>query len=221
MKKNEKLDIIYEDKDIIVVNKPAGLLTISTDKEKEKTLFHKVYVYIKKKNKNNKIFIVHRLDKDTSGIVMFAKSESLKVKFQNDWDNLAIERKYVAIVHGVVKDKKREIVSWLKETKTLLTYSSNKKEGGKKAITEYRVVGNNDNYSLLDIDIKTGRKNQIRVHMKDIEHPIVGDNKYGLNDKFKRMYLHAYKLSIIHPVTKKIFAFETDIPTNFIKLIQK
>ena len=221
MKKNEKLDIIYEDKDIIVVNKPAGLLTISTDKEKEKTLFHKVYVYIKKKNKNNKIFIVHRLDKDTSGIVMFAKSESLKVKFQNDWDNLAIERKYVAIVHGVVKDKKREIVSWLKETKTLLTYSSNKKEGGKKAITEYRVVGNNDNYSLLDIDIKTGRKNQIRVHMKDIEHPIVGDNKYGLNDKFKRMYLHAYKLSIIHPVTNKIFAFETDIPTNFIKLIQK
>jgi len=221
MKKNEKLDIIYEDKDIIVVNKPAGLLTVSTDKEKEKTLFHNVYMYIKKKNKNNKVFIVHRLDKDTSGIVMFAKNESLKIKFQNDWDNLAVERKYVAIVHGSVNDKKGEVISWLKETKTLLTYSSSKKGDGKRAITEYRTVGNNDNYSLLDIEIKTGRKNQIRVHMKDIGHPIVGDNKYGLNDKFKRMYLHAYKLSIINPVTKKSFVFETDIPTEFIKLIQK
>lgn len=219
MRNSEKIDIIYEDKDIIVVNKPAGLLTVSTDKEKEKTLFHKVYMYIKKKNKNNKVFIVHRLDKDTSGIVLFAKNESLKIKFQNDWDNLAKERKYIAIVHGKIEKKNGEIISWLKETKTLLTYSSNNGDG-KKAITNYRLVSNNTNYSLLDIDIKTGRKNQIRVHMKDIGHSIIGDSKYGIKDKFKRMYLHAYKLSIIHPVTKKLFEFETDIPLEFINLIK-
>ena len=220
MKSSERIDIIYEDKDIIVVNKPSGLLTVSTEKEKEKTLFHKVYMYIKKKNKNNKIFIVHRLDKDTSGIVLFAKNESLKIKFQNDWENLAKERKYIAIVHGKLGKKKGEIVSWLKETKTLLTYSSSKMGDGKKAITNYRVVSENETYSLVDIDIKTGRKNQIRVHMKDSNAPIVGDTKYGIKDKAKRMYLHAYKLSIIHPITKKILEFETDIPNEFISLIK-
>lgn len=219
MKKSERIDIIYEDKDIIVVNKPAGLLTVSTDKEKEKTLFHKVYMYIKKKNKNNKIFIVHRLDKDTSGIVLFAKSESLKMKFQNNWDRLAKERKYLAVVHGVLEQNSGEIISWLKETKTLLTYSS-KNSDGKKAITNYRLVGNNSNYSLVDIDIKTGRKNQIRVHMNDIKHPIVGDSKYGVKDNAKRMYLHAYKLSIINPLTNKLLEFELDVPNEFINLIK-
>ena len=220
MKSNEKINIIYEDKDILVVNKPAGLLTVSTDTEKEKTLFHKVYMYVKKKNKNNKIFIVHRLDKDTSGIVLFAKNESLKIKFQNDWDNLAKERKYVAMVHGIVNKKEGEIVSWLKETNTLLTYSSKKQGDGKKAITKYRLVSNNEKYSLLDIDIKTGRKNQIRVHMKDMGNPIIGDAKYGVKDGAKRMYLHAYKLVIMHPVTKETFVFETDVPTTFINLIK-
>ncbi len=218
MKSSEKIDIVYEDKDIIVVNKPSGLLTIATDKEKEKTLFHKVYMYIKKKNKNNKVFIVHRLDKDTSGLVLFAKTESLKMKLQNDWENLAKERKYIAIVHGVVPDEKGTITSWLKETKTLLTYSSGVNGDGKKAITNYRVVSSNAQYSLLDIDIKTGRKNQIRVHMNDIGHPIVGDHKYGIKDNFRKMYLHAYKLTIINPITHKTMTFETDVPNDFIKL---
>ena len=220
MKRDERIDIVYEDKDIIVVNKPSGLLTVSTDKEKEKTLFHKVYMYIKKKNKNNKVFIVHRLDKDTSGIVLFTKNESLKIKLQNNWENLAQERKYVAIVHGKLEHDKGKIVSWLKETKTLLTYSSNKIGDGKKAVTRYRVVRQNDNYSLVDIDIKTGRKNQIRVHMKDNNAPIVGDNKYGIKDTAKRMFLHAYKLVIVHPVSNKKFEFETDIPKEFINLIK-
>ena len=219
MKSSEKIDIIYEDKDIIVVNKPAGLLTVSTDKEKEKTLFHKVYMYIKKKNKNNKVFIVHRLDKDTSGIVLFAKSESLKVKFQNNWDSLAKERSYIAMVHGDVEQPKGEIVSYLKETKTLYTYSTDDHNEGKKAITCYRVVNKNNKCTLMDIMIKTGRKNQIRVHMKEIGHPIIGDNKYGIKDNFKRMYLHAYKLTIINPITNKEMTFETDVPNEFLKLI--
>lgn len=219
MKKNEKLDIIYEDKEILVVNKPAGLLTIATDKEKENTLFHKVYTYMKKKNKNNKIFIVHRLDKDTSGIVLFAKSEKLKLKLQDNWEEVAKERKYLAIVKGDVINKQGQIISWLKETKTLMTYSSNKPNDGKKAITNYRVIKNNDLYSFLDIEIKTGRKNQIRVHMKDMGNPILGDHKYGTKDGYRRMYLHAYKLIIKHPITGNILEFETDVPKEFIKII--
>lgn len=221
MKSSEKIDIIYEDKDIIVVNKPAGLLTVSTDKEKERTLFHKVYTYIKKKNKNNKVFIVHRLDKDTSGIVLFAKNENLKFKFQDEWDKLAKERKYIAVVHGKPEQLKGEIISWLRETNTLLTYSSFRPGDGKKAITNYRVVTSNSKYSLVDINLKTGRKNQIRVHMHDINHPILGDLKYGVKDGFKRMYLHAYKLTICHPISGKVMSFELDIPQEFIKLIQK
>lgn len=220
MKKENKLDIIYEDKDFLVVNKPAGLLTVSTDKEKEKTLFHRVYMYVKKNNKNNKIFIVHRLDKDTSGIVLFSKNESLKIKLQNDWDKLA-KRDYVAIVHGNIDTKNGTITSWLKETKTLITYSSDKPNGGKKAITYYRVINNYKEYCLLEISLRTGRKNQIRVHMKDIAHPILGDDKYGKKDNFKRMYLHAYKLEIKHPSNNRQFIFEADIPRDFIKLIEK
>ena len=221
MKKSEKLDIVYEDKDIIVINKPSGLLTIATEKEKEKTLFHKVYMYIKKKNKNNKIFIVHRLEKDTSGVVLFAKTEKLKMQLQKDWDNLVKERNYVAVVHGKVIEERDEIISYLKETKTLLTYSTNNPHDGKKAITRYRTVLRNDNYSLLDISLKTGRKNQIRVHMNDIGYPIVGDRKYGKKDGFRRMYLHAYRLSLVLPNTNKLMAFEVDVPKQFIDLMEK
>lgn len=218
MKSSEKLDIIYEDKEFIVVNKPSGLLTISTDKEKEKTLFHKVYMYLKKKNKNNKVFIVHRLDKDTSGIVLFAKSETLKMKLQNNWDNLAVKRSYIAVLHGSLEKERGQIISWLKETKTLLTYSSDKPNDGKKAITNYRLINTKDNLSFVDIEIKTGRKNQIRVHMRDLGNPILGDHKYGIKDGYRTMYLHAYKLVIKHPVTGKILEFETNVPNSFIKL---
>ena len=183
-------------------------------------MFHKVYMYIKKKNKNNKIFIVHRLDRDTSGLVLFAKSEKLKMNLQDNWDNLVKDRNYVAIVHGNVVKDKDEIVSYLRETKTLLTVSSNNPKDGKKAITRYRVVARNNNYSLLDIGLRTGRKNQIRVHMKDMNHPIVGDSKYGSKDGFRRMYLHAYKLSLTLPGRDKLMTFETDVPNEFIKLIE-
>lgn len=220
MNKKDKLDIIFEDKELLVVNKPCGLLTIATDKEKEKTLFHKVYLYLKKKNKNNKVFIVHRLDKDTSGIVLFAKNEKLKLLLQKNWDQITKERDYIAIVHGEVEKNKDTIISWLKETKTLLTYSSSKDNDGKKAITNYRVIKKNKKYSFLDISLKTGRKNQIRVHMKDINHPIIGDKKYGVKDSFNHMYLHAYKLSLVHPITKKLLEFETDIPKYFSEFIK-
>jgi len=215
MKKN-KLDIIYQDKHILVINKPCGLLTVSTDKEKEHTLFHQVYTYEKQKNKNNKIFIVHRLDKDTSGLIIFAKSEKVKYELQNNWDSLVKERKYIALVCGNVKKDKDTIKSYIKENKNFISYSSNKKGDGKLAITYYEKIKSNAKYSLLNIKIYTGRKNQIRVHMNDIGHPIVGDKKYNspLNP-IKRMGLHATELEVIHPITKETLTFKSPIPKSF------
>ncbi len=215
----KKLDIIYEDKEIIVVNKPSGLLCIATNKKETNTLYRMVSSYIKKSNPRLKIYIVHRLDKDTSGIVVFAKSQTIKLMLQNNWDKIATKRKYIAVVEGEVEKERDTIKSYLKETKTLLVYSTKGKDG-KLAITEYRKIFSNKNYSLLDITIKTGRKNQIRVHMKDINHIIVGDKKYGCKkNPIRRMCLHANILEILHPVTHKLMHFETDIPDNFIKLI--
>lgn len=217
--KKEKLDIIYEDKYLIGVNKPAELLTISTDKIKDNTLYHQVYTYLKQKHKSNKVFIVHRLDKDTSGIVLFAKTEEVKYKLQDNWNNT--KRFYYAIVNGVVKKNKDTIKSYLKETKTLLVYSSNDKVNGKLAITNYERINSNNKYSLLNIEIKTGRKNQIRVHLNDIGHSIVGDKKYGIkNNPLKRLCLHAYRLEVIHPVTNKLIVLECNYPKIFNKLIE-
>ena len=219
MRKSEKLNIIYEDKDILVVNKPSKLLTIATDNEKERTLFHKAITYVKKKNQ--KIFIVHRLDKDTSGIVLFAKNEKLKKLFQDNWDNLVKLREYVAVVEGTPKKNSGVVRSWLKETKTLYVYSSDKMGDGKEAITHYRKVMGNNKYTMLDITIDTGRKNQIRVHMKDLGNPIVGDKKYdSKTNPIGRMTLHANKLVVVHPITNKEMTFETDVPNSFIKLCE-
>lgn len=218
--KKDKLDIIYEDKDIIVINKKPHLLTISTENEKEKTLFHQVMLYLKKKNKANKVFIVHRLDKDTSGLIVFAKSETAKRKLQNDWENS--KRGYITVVNGVVEKDKDTIKSYLMETKTLLVYSTNNKQDGKLAITSYEKINSNKLYSLLKINIKTGRKNQIRVHLNDIGHSIVGDKKYGniKRDPLRRLCLHANYLEFTHPITNKKLVLETKIPSNFIDLCQ-
>ena len=218
--KKDKLDILYEDKSIIVINKPSHLLTISTDNEKEKTLFHKVMLYEKRKNKNNKVFIVHRLDKDTSGIILFAKDEKVKYKLQNNWEK-EVKRGYVAVVNGKTKD--REVLkSYLTETKTLLVYSTDSKNG-KLAITEYSKLKENKRMTLLKIKIKTGRKNQIRVQLNDNGNSIVGDKKYGdiKFDPLRRLCLHANYLEIIHPVTNKKMVFETEIPKEFLRLFEE
>lgn len=220
MKKTDKLKIIYEDKHLLVVDKPNNLLTVSNEKESENTLFHKVYLYIKRKNKNQKIFIVHRLDYDTSGLVVFAKSEKAKKQLQDNWDQVV--RKYMAIVHGNLETKSGTIKSYLKMTKTQLVYSTNDSKNGKLAITSYKTILENKKYSLLDIDIKTGRKNQIRVHLNDLGYPILGDKKYSsIKEKAKRMYLHAYYLEFTHPITNNKLKFELDIPTDFLNTFNK
>ncbi len=211
----DKLDIIYEDKELIVVNKPAHMLTIATEDEKVNTLYHKVYEYLKRKNKSNKVFIVHRLDRDTSGIVLFAKNQKLKEFLQNDWNNCAITREYMAVVEGYVDPVKQTIKEYLKETKTLLTYATDD-TSGKEAITEYEVIKRSKAFSTLKINIKTGRKNQIRVAMQNINHPIIGDKKYGsTKNPLRRICLHAQKLEIIHPISKKVYTFETRHPREF------
>ncbi|MDE6141287.1 MAG: RNA pseudouridine synthase, partial [Bacilli bacterium] len=174
-----------------------------------------VYEYLKKKNKNNKVFIVHRLDRDTSGIVLFTKNQKLKELLQSDWNNIAITREYLAVVEGFVEPVKRTIVEYLKETKTLLTYATNDKSG-KEAITEYEVIKRSKAYSILKINIKTGRKNQIRVAMQNMNHPIIGDKKYGsTKNPLRRICLHASKLEMIHPINKKTYTFETRHPREF------
>ena len=215
-KHSKDLDIIYEDKDIIVINKPSGLLTISTSKEKEKTLYHMVREYVKNVNKNNHIFVIHRLDRDTSGIVMFAKNEKVKNLYQNNWNDIVKTRKYQAVVEGVLEHKSGTLKSYLEENEEGYVYSS---KTGKLAITNYVVKKENQNYSLLDIDIKTGRKNQIRVQLKEINHPIVGDKKYG--KKGDKMYLCAYELSLINPITKKLDIYKINVPRKFNEMLSK
>ena len=206
----KKLNILFEDKNLIIVNKESNLPTIKSEIY-EHSLYEEVFDYLHKKNQ--RVFIVHRLDKDTSGIVVFAKCENVKDALQRNWDSVI--RKYIAIVHGITKDE-GIIKSYLKETKTLLTYSTNDKSG-KYAETIYKKIMNNNQYSLLDVEIKTGRKNQIRVHMKDNNTPIVGDRKYGKKDGFRHMMLFANRIEFIHPVTHQTINIDLGIPEDYKK----
>ena len=182
-------------------------------------MYHIVRDYVIQKDKNKKIFIVHRLDKDTSGIVIFAKDEKTKNKLQENWNDYVKLREYIGIVYGNIDKKEGQIIQKLKETKTNLVYVSHDNEG-KEAITNYKVLKENDNYSMLQIEIETGRKNQIRVAFASINHPIVGDKKYGdKKDKNLRLYLHASRLKIFYPELKKDILFETATPTEFKKIM--
>lgn len=208
------IDIVYEDENYLVVNKPCGMLTISTEKESNRTLYHFVREYIKEKDKRNKIFIVHRLDRETGGLVVFAKSEDLKKKLQENWEKVSLKRKYVAVVSGILEKKEDKLIHYLKENTQNRVFVS-KDSSGKQAITNYKVLRENQN-SLLEIEIETGRKNQIRVQLAEIGHSIIGDSKYG-TIKAKRMYLHATELALRDPITGKVLSFSIDTPRDFLR----
>ena len=217
----KNIEVLYEDDEFLVVNKKANLLTVSTDKEKNRTLFHQVYSYVKDLNKNNKVFIVHRLDKETSGIVLFAKNEKIKELLQEKWNDLVTLRQYQAIVSGCPLKKEGEIKIYLTDNKENIVYKTNNRELGKLAITKYKTIKTNDNYSLLNIEILTGRKNKIRVSMLELDTPIVGDKKYkSKEDPCKRLMLHATKLEFIHPISKKKYKFESPVPKEFNQLMK-
>ena len=211
---NSSLNIVYEDDNYLVVSKEAGLLTISTsssNKNYEDTLYRRVRAYLN--SKREYAFIVNRIDKETSGLVIFAKSEKFKNMLQSDWNNIVQDRKYVAVVSGKI-NKNGRIDNYLYEDKMTFSHSTN--YGGKRAITNYKVIDGNDKYTLLDINIVTGRKNQIRVHMTEMGHPIVGDKKYYSKDNsMKRLMLHHYEIVLIDPITKKLRRFRCDIPKEF------
>lgn len=213
----KKLNIIFENKEIIVVEKEPHLLTIATEKKESRTLYNEVSTYVKKQYPKNKIFIIHRLDKDTSGLVIFAKNQNKKNELQNNWSN--VKREYLCIVEGKMPKQKDTLRSYLAETKTLDVYSTKDKTRGKLAITEYEVLQTNNKYSLLKINIKTGRRNQIRVQLSDIGHPIIGDKKYNSqNNPLKRLALHAYLLE--YEEKGKIYHFETKYPKEFTKIFK-
>ncbi len=218
-KQPEGLSIVFEDPYIIIIEKQAGLLSIATTTEKEQTAYSILSEHVKKRDPKNKIFVLHRLDRDTSGVMMFAKSEKIQQLLQNAWKEAVLERSYIAVVEGLVTKEEGTITSWLTESKAFIMYSSRTPNGGQKAVTHYQVLKKNKNYSLLEVKLETGRKNQIRVHMKDIGHSIIGDKKYGATKHpIGRLGLHARVLAFTHPVTGEEVRYETDIPKVFLSL---
>ena len=212
----KKLDILYEDKYLIIINKPSGILTISRDNRNDKNLYDEVKAYIKKQNPKNKIFIVHRLDKDTSGLIIFTKNEKVKNSLQTNWSK--VKRYYYAVVNGIVKEN-NHLENYLLETKTHDVIITKDKKKGKLAITNFEVMAYNKKYTLLNIEIKTGRKNQIRVQLANIKHPIVGDKKYGNKERMP-LCLQAYRLEFLHPITNKNIEIEIKLPKNLENLIK-
>ncbi|MBM9605294.1 RluA family pseudouridine synthase [Desulfopila inferna] len=214
-----ELNIIFEDENIIVINKPAGLLTVATDKEKRKTAYSMLSDYVKKENSENKIFVIHRLDRETSGLLMFARNEKIKEQIQENWGSTVSQRTYVGVVEGRIEQPEGTISSWLTESKAFIVYSSQNPQSGKKAITHYKTLKANNTYTMLQINLETGRKHQIRVHMQDMKHPIIGDKKYGSSDNpLRRLGLHAQVLAFVHPSTGEPCRFETGIPEKFQQL---
>jgi len=212
--------ILYEDADVIAVDKPAGLLTMGTDKEKSRTAYFALTDYVRKgcAKSRKRIFIVHRLDRDTSGVIIFAKNHQAKIKLQGNWSDT--KKTYLAVVHGQCEKSEDTITSYLTENKARVVYSTSDKKKGKLSHTAYKVLKQTDSFALLAIDLLTGRKNQIRVHMADREHPIVGDKKYGkAKSPHKRLALHSRSITFNHPTTGKQITIKADVPSFFNKLV--
>lgn len=208
--------ILFEDEHLLVVNKPAKLLTVSNEKEKTRTAYHMVTDYVKSQHIDNRVFVLHRLDRDTSGVLMFAKDPETKELFQARWNDIVTRRGYLALVEGVPCRDRDSIRSYLIETKTHMIFSGEPGPGAKEAITNYQVVKSGGGYALLDISIDTGRKNQIRVHMKELGHPVAGDKQYGARtNPIGRLCLHANELSFLHPVTSQPTTFTAKMPRDF------
>lgn len=214
--------ILFEDAYLIIVEKEAGLLSIATDKGDELTAYRILSEHVKKQNPKNKIFIVHRLDRDTSGVMVFAKSEDIKNKLQSAWGPNTKERTYIALVEGKPNPPQGTIRSYLQESKATIVYSSKNPERGQLAITHYETLQSNNHFSLLKVELETGRKNQIRVHMQELGHSVVGDKKYGASQNpLHRLGLHAWVLGFTHPSTNSYLRYESKIPAKFLEVFGK
>jgi RluA family pseudouridine synthase len=212
--------MLHEDRDILVVDKPAGLLTMGTDSDKTRTAYFILTDYVRKgySKSRNRIFIVHRLDRETSGILIFAKTIEAKLGLQDQWKGT--KKKYLAVVHGRF-DKEAEIITtYLAENKAHIVYSTSNAAKGRLARTAYKVLKQTKDFALLEVDLLTGRKHQIRVHLAGIGHAVVGDRKYGkAGGGHPRLALHAQSISFKHPFTGEWLTFETEVPVYFKQLV--
>ena len=217
-----RIKLVYEDNDIIVINKSNGILSVSTDNKKDGTAYSIMRDYLKKKDPRLKLFIIHRLDRDTSGLMMMAKNIEAKETMQHNWNNMVLNRKYVAVVEGKVEQEEGTIRSYLAQTSQHEMYSTDNPEEGQLAITRYKRLKTGNGYSLMELELDTGRKNQIRVHMKDLGHPIAGDKRYGAKTSpIHRLALHARTLHFVHPITRKEMLFETPVPQRFMATVSR
>ena len=219
--KNPRVELVYEDEHILVINKGYGVLSMGTDTKKDGTAYSIMREYVKYSNPMAKVFIVHRLDRDTSGLMMLAKTVEAKDAMQHNWNNMVINRKYVAVVEGLVEQPEGVIKSYLAENSQYEVYSTDDPQKGQLAITRYKCLKSGNGFSLMEVELDTGRKNQIRVHMKDLGHPITGDRKYGAgHSPINRLALHAQTLRFVHPITRKDMNFSTPIPIRFRNLVK-
>ncbi|MDE6200062.1 MAG: RluA family pseudouridine synthase [Muribaculaceae bacterium] len=217
---NRRLKIVHEDGDIIVVNKGYGLLSMGNDKVKEGTAYSILKEYVKWVDPRQKIFIVHRLDRDTSGLMMFAKNVESKESMQHNWNNMVLNRTYVAVVEGNVENDEGVIRTYLAENSKYEVYVTENPEEGQLAVTRYKVLRRKNGYTLMELELDTGRKNQIRVHMKHIGHPIAGDRRYGAKSSpIHRLALHARTLRFVHPISRREMNFSTPVPASFQKMV--
>lgn len=215
-----QLKILFEDDSVIVVEKASGLLSMSTGRDQEKTAYRLLNDYVKKSAPHNHIFILHRLDRDTSGIMMFAKNRQVQEILQQNWENMVLERKYVAVVEGELKQESGTLKSYIAENSAFIVHAATADEG-KLAITHFRAIKTNHFYTLVELELETGRKNQIRVHMQEYGYPVAGDKKYGAKtNPIRRLALHAFKLRFIHPISHQEMDFETPFPGRFQALVK-
>ncbi len=220
--RHKMLKIIYEDAYLLVIEKKQGLLSVNSEQQKEQSAYTILNEYVRQAGKQHRIYIIHRLDRDTSGIMMYAKDEKTQRTLRDNWNKLVTDRRYVALVTGEMEQDRGSVHSWLTDHKYYVS-SSPTDDGGKEAITHYQTIKRANGYSLVELVIETGRKNQIRVHMQDLGHPVVGDGRYGLRESnpLNRLALHAFKLSFLHPVTGEELRFETPYPPEFKRLLAK
>lgn len=220
--RHPRIQLVYEDDDIIVINKGYGLLSVGTgSQKKEATAYNILKDYVKEVDPRQKIFVVHRLDRATSGLMMFAKNPEAQEGMQHNWNNMVLERKYVAVLEGNLRQDEGVVKSYLGETSRFEVYSSQEPgEGLKPATTRYKVLSRGNGHTLVEFSLDTGRKNQIRVHAKELGHPIAGDRKYGAKSSpINRLALHARTLRFAHPITKRDMHFETPVPAKFLKMV--
>ena len=220
--RHPRLQLVYEDSDVIVVNKGYGLLSVGTQSHrKEETAYDIIRDYIKTQHPTNKLYVVHRLDRDTSGLMMFAKTEEAQEALRHNWNNMVLDRLYVALLEGYVKNDEGFVKSRLTENSQFVVYSTKEEDEGKLALTRYKVLKRANGLSLVEFSLDTGRKNQIRVHASEMGHPIMGDRKYGAKEsRLHRLCLHARTLRFAHPITRKDMRFELPVPAKFLAAVR-